>query len=57
MAVCKHTYYIHMKSLVCIKSISYYQLYMLSGSFVGIEYEINILVNKEDSCINDENVS
>lgn len=46
-----------MKSLVCIKSISYYQLYMLSGSFVGIEYEINILVNKEDSWINDENVS
>ena len=30
---------------------------MLSGSFVGIEYEINILVNKEDSWINDENVS
>lgn len=30
---------------------------MLSGSFVGIEYEINILVNKEDPWINDENVS
>lgn len=57
MAICKHTYYINMKSLVCIKSISYYQLYMLSGSFVGMEYEINILVNKEDPWINDENVS